>query len=62
MAQLKDLIVNGSSRLIGNVFTIKLQSDCFNLFTSEEETTKSTGTSGSVIQSNGNSSYWGKTK
>lgn len=62
MAQLKDLIVDGSSRIIGNLFTSKLQSRYFHLPTTSGGTTKSVGSNGQVVKSNGTTSYWGNTK
>lgn len=58
MAQLKDLIVNGTSRLIGNVFTNKIQITAINAPTASNGTTYGPGTSGQVLKSNGTSVYW----
>lgn len=59
MAQLKDLIVNGASRLIGDVFTNKIQITAVNAPTVSNGTTYGPGTSGQVLKSNGTSIYWG---
>lgn len=59
MAQLKDLIVNGASRLIGDAFVNKIQTTTINAPTSSGGTTYGPGTSGQVLKSNGTSVYWG---
>ena len=53
MAQLKDLLVNGISRLVGDVFLDKL-----NAPTTSNGTTYGLGTNGQVLKSNCNSIYW----
>lgn len=58
MAQLKDLIVNGATRLIGDVFTNKIQITAVNAPTASNSTTYGPGTSGQVLKSNGTSVYW----
>ena len=59
MAQLKDLIVNGASRFIGDTFINKLQITSISAPTSAGGTTYDTGTDGQVLKSNGTSIYWG---
>ena len=58
MAQLKDLIVNGASQLIGNVYANKIQITTLNAPTSAGGSTYSPGDDGKVLKSNGNSIYW----
>lgn len=58
MAQLKDLLVNGASRLIGDAFVNKIQITTINAPTSSGGTTYGPGTSGQVLKSNGTSVYW----
>ena len=58
MAQLKDLLVNGATRLIGDVFTNKIQITAVNAPTASNSTTYGPGTSGQVLKSNGTSVYW----
>ena len=59
MAQLKDLIVNGASRFIGDTFINKLQITSVSAPTSAGGTTYDTGTNGQVLKSNGTTVYWG---
>lgn len=59
MAILKDLIVSGPSRLIGDVFTNKLQLTQLIIPTTSNGSTYGAGTSGQVLKSNGTSVYWG---
>lgn len=59
MAQLKDLIVNGASRLIGDAFVNKIQITSISAPTSAGGSTYGPGTSGQVLKSNGTSVYWG---
>lgn len=56
MAQLKDLLVNGVSRLVGDVFLDKL-----NAPTTSAGVDFGLGTNGQVLKTNGNNIYWGKT-
>ena len=58
MAQLKDLVVSGSSRFIGPVYTSTLQITSILAPTTSNGTTYSAGTDGYVLKSNGNSVYW----
>lgn len=59
MAQLKDLIVNGASRLIGDTFTNKIQITTINAPTSSGSSTYGPGNSGQVLKTDGTSIYWG---
>ena len=59
MAQLKDLLVTGASRLIGDVFTNKIQVTKIDAPTTSNGTTYGPGSSGQVLMSNGTSTYWG---
>ena len=58
MAQSKDLIVTGATRLIGDVFTNKIQITSISAPTSAGGTTYSLGTNGYVLKTNGSSVYW----
>lgn len=58
MAQLKDLIVTGASRFIGDVYTNKLQTTTINAPTSAGGTTYGPGGVDYVLKSNGSSVYW----
>lgn len=58
MAQLKDLIVNGASRLIGDAFTNKIQITTVNAPTTSGGSTYGPGSSGQVLKTNGTSIYW----
>lgn len=53
MAQLKDLIVNGASRLIGDAFANKI------FITTLADSTGNVGTNGQVLKSNGTDVIWG---
>ena len=59
MAQLKDLLVTGASRLIGDIFTNKIQVTKIDAPTASNGTTYGPGSSGQVLMSNGTSTYWG---
>lgn len=58
MAQLKDLIVNGATRLIGNAYASILQLTTLKAPTSDGGSTYGTGTSGQVLKTNGSTVYW----
>ena len=58
MAQLKDLIVNGASRLIGDTYVNKIQISAVDAPTSSGGTTYGPGSSGQVLKTNGTSIYW----
>lgn len=58
MAQLKDLIVNGASRLIGDATVNKITITSINAPTSAGGSTYGLGTSGYVLKTNGASVYW----
>lgn len=58
MAQLKDLVVNGASRFIGNVFAEKIQATTLNAPTTSGGTTYGPGGADYVLKSNGSSIYW----
>ncbi len=57
MAQLKDLIVNRASRLIGDVFTNKIQITSISTPTASNGITYEPGTSGQILKTNGSSVY-----
>ena len=57
MAQLKDLIVNRASRLIGDVFTNKIQIIAVNAPTASNCTAYEPGTSGQFLKTNSSSVY-----
>lgn len=59
MAQLKDLIVNGASQLIGDVYTSQIQISKLNALTSASATTYGAGSAGQALMSNGTNTYWG---
>lgn len=59
MAQLKDLLVNGASRLIGDAFANKIQITTINAPTTSTGNTYGPGANGTVLKSNGTSTYWG---
>lgn len=59
MAQLKDLLVTGASRLIGDAFANKIQITTLNAPTTAGGTAYGPGTNGYVLKSNGSSVYWG---
>ena len=58
MAQLKDLVVNGATRLIGDAYANSIQITTIKIPTASGGTSYSAGTSGYVIKSNGTSVYW----
>ncbi len=58
MAQLKDLIVNGASRLIGDVYTNKIQINSISAYTSSAKTAYGLGSSGQVLKTDGINIYW----
>lgn len=59
MAQLKDLIVNGATRLIGDAYVNKIQITNLIAPTSAGSSTYGPGTEGQVLLSNNGSVYWG---
>lgn len=59
MAQLKDLIVLGASRLVGNLYANLIQLTKLNVPTTSNGSTYGAGTSGQVLKTNGTSVYWG---
>lgn len=59
MAQLKDLVVLGATRLIGNVYANLIQLTKLNVPTTSNGTTYGAGTNGQVLKTNGTSVYWG---
>lgn len=58
MAQLKDLVVNGASRFIGDIFGNKAQLTTLEAPTSAGGSTFGPGTNGQILKSNGSSLYW----
>ena len=58
MAQLKDLLVSGPSRLIGKLFANEVQLTTLNIPTASNGTTYGPGTSGQALVTNGTSAYW----
>ena len=58
MAQLKDLLVAGASRFIGDVYANKLQLTSLSAPTSAGGTTYGVGTNGNYLRTNGTSLYW----
>lgn len=58
MAQLKDLLVSGPSRFVGEIFSNEAQLTTINAPTSSGGTTYGPGTNGQVLKSNGSSVYW----
>ena len=58
MAQLKDLIVAGASRFIGDIYANKAQLTSLSAPTSAGGTTYGAGTSGQVLKTNGSTLYW----
>ena len=58
MAQLKSLLVNGPTRLIGDLFTNKIELTSISAPTSSGGTTYGLGSSGQILKSNGSSVYW----
>ncbi len=59
MAQLKDLIVNGATRLIGDTFANTIQITTIKAPSTSGGATYTAGTNGYVLKSNGSSVYWG---
>lgn len=59
MAQLKDLIVLGASRLVGNLYANLIQLTKLNVPTTSNGTTYGAGSNGQVLKTNGTSVYWG---
>ena len=59
MAQLKDLIVQGTTRLIGQLTTDTIQVNKIKVQDPNSPSTYSTGASGKVLKSNGTTVYWG---
>ena len=59
MAQVKDLIVNGASRFIGDIYANTAQLTALKAPTSAGGSTYGAGTSGQALMTNGNSIYWG---
>lgn len=58
MAQLKDLIVNGVSHLVGDVFINRIQVSALHAL-EDGGSTYSPGIDGQVLKSNGSTIYWG---
>ena len=58
MANLKDLLVNGPSNLIGDVTVNKIRLTSLEIPTSSNGTEYSTGSNGKILKSNGTSVYW----
>lgn len=58
MAQLKDLLVNGVTRLVGDTIVNKIQITSISAPTSAGGSTYGTGTSGQVIITDGTHIYW----
>lgn len=58
MAQLKDLIVNGASRLIGDAYTNKIQINSISAYSNSGKTTYGLGSSGQILKSDGTNIYW----
>ena len=58
MAQLRDLIVNGASRLIGDAYTNKIQVNSISAYTSSAKSAYGLGGSGQVLKSDGTNIYW----
>lgn len=59
MAQLKDLIVTGASRLIGDVIANQIQITTLKAPTEAGGSSYGVGTSGQALFTNGTSAYWG---
>ena len=59
MAQLKDLIVTGASRLVGDVYTSQIQISKIKAPTTAGGTTYGAGSSGQVLMSDGSTTHWG---
>ena len=60
MAQLKDLVVMGATRLIGDVFANKIQVTAVHAPTSSNGATYGPGSNNQVLKSNGTTVYWGE--
>ena len=58
MANLKDLLVNGPSNLIGDVTVNKIRLTSLEIPTSSNGTEYGTGSNGKILKSNGTSVYW----
>ena len=58
MAQLRDLIVNGASRLIGDAYTNKLQINSISAYSDSGKTTYGLGDSGQILKTDGTNVYW----
>lgn len=58
MAQLKDLLVNGSTRLVGDATAGTLQLTTLKAPTSSGGSTYGPGTSGQILKTNGSTVYW----
>ncbi len=58
IAQLKDLIVTGITRLIGNAFVDKIQITSITAPSSSNSNNYTSGTNGQVLKTNSNSIYW----
>ena len=58
MAQLKDLVVNGASRFIGDVLAERIQTTTLNAPTTSGGTTYGPGSNDQILKSNGTSIYW----
>ena len=58
MAQLRDLIVNGASRLIGDAYTNKIQINTISAYSDSGKTTYGLGNSGQILKSDGANVYW----
>ena len=60
MAQLKDIIVSGSSRLIGDTFVNKIQLNQINARSNSSSNVYSLGDTGQVLTTDGTKVYWGE--
>ena len=58
MANLKDLLVNGPSNLIGDVTVNKIRLTSLEIPTASNGTEYGTGSNGKILKSNGTSVYW----
>ena len=59
MAQLKDLLVTGASRLLGDIYANKIQITTINAPTTAAGTVYGAGNNGQVLKSDGSGVYWG---
>lgn len=59
MAVLKDTLITGNLRVTDTILTDTVQADAIKVNESASSSTKSTGTSGQVIMSDGENTYWG---